>query len=45
VAYKRDIDDIRESPALDILLLLKRRGAVVSFPIHTCPSCVVRDWI
>ncbi len=30
-AYKRDIDDIRESPALDIMLLLKRRGALVTF--------------
>jgi len=31
VAYKRDIDDMRESPALDILLLLDRRGALVSY--------------
>jgi UDP-N-acetyl-D-glucosamine dehydrogenase len=31
VAYKRDIDDVRESPALDIILLLQRRGAVVTF--------------
>ncbi len=31
VAYKRDIDDMRESPALDILLLLKRRGGEVSY--------------
>ncbi|HKD07546.1 MAG TPA: nucleotide sugar dehydrogenase [Bryobacteraceae bacterium] len=31
VAYKRDIDDVRESPALDIMLLLKRRGAEISF--------------
>lgn len=31
VAYKRDIDDVRESPALDIILLLQRRGAIVSF--------------
>lgn len=30
-AYKRDIDDVRESPALDIILLLQRRGAVVTF--------------
>ena len=26
VAYKRDIDDMRESPALDVMLLLQRRG-------------------
>jgi UDP-N-acetyl-D-glucosamine dehydrogenase len=31
VAYKRDIDDMRESPALDILLLLERRGATVTY--------------
>jgi UDP-N-acetyl-D-glucosamine dehydrogenase len=31
VAYKRDIDDIRESPALDIMLLLKQRGARITF--------------
>lgn len=30
-AYKRDIDDVRESPALDIILLLQRRGANVTF--------------
>jgi UDP-N-acetyl-D-glucosamine dehydrogenase len=27
VAYKRDVDDVRESPALDILTLLRERGA------------------
>jgi UDP-N-acetyl-D-glucosamine dehydrogenase len=31
VAYKRDIADMRESPALDVMLLLKRRGAVLSY--------------
>ncbi len=31
VAYKKDIDDIRESPALDILRLLERRGAHVTY--------------
>jgi len=31
VAYKKDIDDMRESPALDIMLLLKRRGARLTF--------------
>ena len=30
-AYKKNIDDVRESPALDILHLLHRRGAVVSY--------------
>jgi UDP-N-acetyl-D-glucosamine dehydrogenase len=31
VSYKRDIDDMRESPALDIMHLLKRRGALVRY--------------
>jgi hypothetical protein len=31
VAYKRDIDDMRESPALDVIELLAKRGAVISY--------------
>ena len=31
VAYKRDIDDLRESPALDIIRLLKGQGANVTY--------------
>ncbi len=31
IAYKRDIDDVRESPALDVIRLLEGLGAVVSF--------------
>jgi UDP-N-acetyl-D-glucosamine dehydrogenase len=31
VAYKKDIDDLRESPALDVMLLLKRRGARLTY--------------
>ncbi len=31
VAYKRNIDDVRESPALDIIHLLQRRGSLVSY--------------
>jgi UDP-N-acetyl-D-glucosamine dehydrogenase len=31
VAYKRDIEDLRESPALDIMLLLKRRGGRLTY--------------
>jgi UDP-N-acetyl-D-glucosamine dehydrogenase len=31
VAYKRDVDDIRESPALEIITLLQGRGAKVSY--------------
>jgi hypothetical protein len=38
VTYKRDIDDVRESPALDIMLLLKRRGARITFSDPYVPS-------
>jgi UDP-N-acetyl-D-glucosamine dehydrogenase len=31
VAYKRDVDDVRESPALDIIKLLESRGARVGY--------------
>jgi UDP-N-acetyl-D-glucosamine dehydrogenase len=31
VAYKRDVNDLRESPALDILELLVQRGAELSY--------------
>ncbi|HEU5208349.1 MAG TPA: nucleotide sugar dehydrogenase [Longimicrobiales bacterium] len=31
VAYKKDIDDIRESPALDIIRLLEEKGATVLY--------------
>jgi len=31
VAYKRNIDDMRESPALDVILLLKKKGAEVTY--------------
>lgn len=31
VAYKRDIDDLRESPALDIIKLLEGQGATVTY--------------
>jgi UDP-N-acetyl-D-glucosamine dehydrogenase len=31
VAYKKDIDDMRESPALDIIRLLEQYGATVTY--------------
>jgi UDP-N-acetyl-D-glucosamine dehydrogenase len=31
VAYKPDIDDVRESPALDVIGLLRRKGAQVEY--------------
>jgi len=43
VAYKRDIDDVRESPALDVMHLLKRRGAKVTFSDPFVSSVRVED--
>ena len=31
VAYKKDVDDVRESPALEIMELLQHRGAVLAY--------------
>lgn len=31
VAYKRDVGDVRESPALDVMALLLKKGAVVAY--------------
>ncbi len=31
VAYKRDVDDVRESPSLDVMALLLDKGAEISF--------------
>lgn len=31
VAYKKDVNDLRESPALDVMTLLEKEGAVVSY--------------
>jgi UDP-N-acetyl-D-glucosamine dehydrogenase len=41
VAYKRDIDDVRESPALDVIRLLESYGASVSY--HDPYIATVRD--
>jgi UDP-N-acetyl-D-glucosamine dehydrogenase len=38
VAYKKDVGDVRESPALDIIELLRRRGATVSYSDPYVPS-------
>jgi UDP-N-acetyl-D-glucosamine dehydrogenase len=40
VAYKRDIDDVRESPALDVIELLQAKGAEVHY--HDPYAPVVR---
>ncbi len=42
-AYKPDIDDIRESPALDVIGLLKRKGAQVEYHDPYIPSLVTHE--
>jgi UDP-N-acetyl-D-glucosamine dehydrogenase len=44
ITYKRDIDDIRESPALDIMGLLSKRGARVSYVDPFVPTLARRHW-
>ncbi|HZD06487.1 MAG TPA: nucleotide sugar dehydrogenase, partial [Longimicrobiales bacterium] len=41
VAYKRDVDDVRESPAIDVIKMLEADGADVSYHDPYVPS--VRD--
>jgi UDP-N-acetyl-D-glucosamine dehydrogenase len=43
VAYKKDIEDVRESPALDIMLLLKQRGALLSYEDPYVPCLQIGD--
>jgi UDP-N-acetyl-D-glucosamine dehydrogenase len=38
VAYKKDIDDMRESPALEIMDLLSKKGANVTYHDSYCPE-------
>jgi UDP-N-acetyl-D-glucosamine dehydrogenase len=44
VAYKRDIDDMRESPALDIMHLLEQKGATVDYTDPFVPEVHGREW-
>jgi len=43
VSYKRNIDDVRESPALDIMLLLERKGARVTYTDPHVPTLHLGD--
>lgn len=38
VAYKKDIDDVRESPALDVMHLLMRRGGEITYSDPHVPA-------
>jgi UDP-N-acetyl-D-glucosamine dehydrogenase len=42
-AYKGNIDDVRESPALDIILLLERRGCRVTYSDPFVPKLRLDD--
>lgn len=44
VAYKPDIDDLRESPALDVIHLLKEKGADVCYHDPYVPSFEHDGW-
>ncbi len=44
LAYKRDIDDIRESPSLDVMTLLHQKGATVRYADPYVPSLQARQW-
>ena len=41
VAYKKDVNDVRESPALDILKLLQEKGAQVSYSDPHVPELML----
>ena len=43
-AYKKDIDDLRESPALDVIGLLKEKGAEVNYHDPYIPRVVHDSW-
>ena len=43
VSYKRDIDDVRESPAIDIMLLLARRGGLITYTDPHVPSMKLEE--
>jgi UDP-N-acetyl-D-glucosamine dehydrogenase len=43
-AYKPDIDDMRESPALDVIALLRQKKATVSYHDPYSPHVEHEDW-
>ncbi len=44
IAYKRDIDDMRESPALDVMHLLQEKGANVAYSDPFVPTLPAHHW-
>lgn len=45
VAYKRDVDDVRESPSLDVMSLLLERGAEITVADPMVASVRLRDTV
>ena len=43
-AYKPDVDDLRESPALDIIALLEQKGALVDYHDPYIPQISQDSW-
>ena len=43
-AYKPDVDDLRESPALDVIGLLRQKGAEVEYHDPYIPTIRQDDW-
>jgi UDP-N-acetyl-D-glucosamine dehydrogenase len=44
LAYKRNVDDIRESPALDVMALLAAKGARVAYSDPYVPTLLASAW-
>jgi len=44
ISYKRDIDDMRESPALDVMAVLHEKGARLSYHDPYVPTLAAREW-
>jgi len=45
ISYKRDIDDMRESPALDVMGLLHQQGARLQYADPLVPRLAGRSWL
>jgi UDP-N-acetyl-D-glucosamine dehydrogenase len=44
VSYKRDIEDFRESPALDIMAAIEQKGAAITFHDPYVPVVGAAEW-
>jgi UDP-N-acetyl-D-glucosamine dehydrogenase len=44
ISYKRDIEDMRESPALDVMAVLDQKGARVMYHDPYVPALAAREW-